>query len=427
LSYATVKRLKKQSGKSILDGKKKDLSKKSCRKCKLNEGDIDYITTFFIENASYFNFKHFYEYFVVNQMGYDISYSTLLRIFKERKIGSHYSRKQTIKVYNSMRKHNIENLNVVSNGDISNEKKKLHMRLKYEVTPKYSHPYMPKVKYFGEILETDASVHLWSGDKKYNLHIFIDKSTAMILGAYFDEQETLNGYYHAFKQVLKNYGIPYKIISDKRQVFRSTEQGEKTTNFMIMCKYLGIDLKPTSIAEHKATVERTFRTLQSRLSAELKFLNITSKKELNEYVIEYIKKHNQIAPPKLNDTLNKFVGQEFSEKELDRILSIFKERVIVGHCINYEKKKYIPLNHEGNRIFIHNRTKVVVGKSLSDEIFMFLEDEVFDLEEISEVEVASINFNEKKAKEKKEKYIPPKDHPWRKIFYKIFLELRKQK
>ncbi|WP_156285953.1 hypothetical protein, partial [Oceanivirga salmonicida] len=41
LSYATVKRLKKQSGKSILDGKKKDLSKKSCRKCKLNEGDID--------------------------------------------------------------------------------------------------------------------------------------------------------------------------------------------------------------------------------------------------------------------------------------------------------------------------------------------------------------------------------------------------
>ena len=47
----------------------------------------------------------------------------------------------------------------------------------------------------------------------------IRKATNTIVGAYFDWQETLNGYYNVFRQILINYGIPYKFKTDNRTVF----------------------------------------------------------------------------------------------------------------------------------------------------------------------------------------------------------------
>ena len=57
------------------------------------------------------------------------------------------------------------------------------------------------------------------GEIKTCLHLAIDKATSTIVGAYFDKQETLNGYYHVFYQILTNYGIPYKFFTDNRTVF----------------------------------------------------------------------------------------------------------------------------------------------------------------------------------------------------------------
>ncbi|WP_156682835.1 hypothetical protein [Oceanivirga miroungae] len=41
-----------------------------------------------------------------------------------------------------------------------------------------------------------------------------------------------------------------------------------------MCNFLGIDLVTTSVAQAKGTVERCFKTLQSRLASELNFYGI---------------------------------------------------------------------------------------------------------------------------------------------------------
>ena len=38
----------------------------------------------------------------------------------------------------------------------------------------------------------DACNHLWFGDFKTNLHIAIDDATGMIVGMYFDKEETLH-------------------------------------------------------------------------------------------------------------------------------------------------------------------------------------------------------------------------------------------
>lgn len=65
----------------------------------------------------------------------------------------------------------------------------------------------------------DASPFVWFGEEVSHLHISVDDCTGMIVGAYFDHQETLKGYYEVTAQFLEKYGIPVKILTDRRSVF----------------------------------------------------------------------------------------------------------------------------------------------------------------------------------------------------------------
>ena len=117
------------------------------------------------------------------------------------------------------------------------------------------------------MLQMDASVHEWFGNTKTHLHIAIDDCTGMIVGAYFAEQETLNGYYNVFHQILTTYGIPAMFYTDRRTVFeykkKNTNKIEKDTltQFGYACHQLGVELKVTSVAQAKGRVERAFQTL----------------------------------------------------------------------------------------------------------------------------------------------------------------------
>lgn len=54
-----------------------------------------------------------------------------------------------------------------------------------------AHPRRPRVANFGELIQMDASEHIWFGTIKTHLHLAIDDATGMIVGAYFALQETL--------------------------------------------------------------------------------------------------------------------------------------------------------------------------------------------------------------------------------------------
>lgn len=82
-----------------------------------------------------------------------------------------------------------------------------------------AHSRRSRCAYFDEMLQMDASLHLWFGDKKAQLHIAIDDCTGQIIGAYFDKQETLKGYYNVFHQILTNYGIPAMFYTDRRTLY----------------------------------------------------------------------------------------------------------------------------------------------------------------------------------------------------------------
>src|SRR5699024_12105874 len=54
-----------------------------------------------------------------------------------------------------------------------------------------AHPRRPRCKYFGEMIQMDASSFEWIPGHIWHLHLAVDDSTGTVVGAYFDTQETL--------------------------------------------------------------------------------------------------------------------------------------------------------------------------------------------------------------------------------------------
>ena len=72
-------------------------------------------------------------------------------------------------------------------------------------------------------------------------HLAIDDATGKIAGAYFDDQETLNSYYRVLYQILVNYGIPYKFLTDRRTVFEKQPSIEKINQILAVIAESKID------------------------------------------------------------------------------------------------------------------------------------------------------------------------------------------
>ena len=144
----------------------------------------------------------------------------------------------------------------------------------------------------------DATPYEWIPAQIWHLHLAIDDATGRITGGWFDTQETLNGYYHVFHQILTTYGIPYKFFTD-RVLFSPIKKTPHLSmripihSFAYACKQLGVELGSSSVPQAKGRVERLNQTLQSRLPVELRLAGITTIDAANEFLNSYIKEFNE--------------------------------------------------------------------------------------------------------------------------------------
>ena len=186
--------------------------------------------------------------------------------------------------------------------------------------PKKIHRRRKRKECEGMLVQTDATPFDWfNTGKKYSLHGYVDDATGKILGLYMCENECLMGYLEITRQMLKNYGSPIAIYSDKYSVFFPTSsqkitieeqlQGKEkpTTQFKRIMDVLGIELIAASTSQAKGRIERLWETLQDRLITEFKLNNIKTIEEANEFLPKYINKYNKkfAIEPKLSES--KFV------------------------------------------------------------------------------------------------------------------------
>ena len=120
------------------------------------------------------------------------------------------------------------------------------------------------------MIQMDASSYEWIPGVIWHLHLAVDDASGTVVGAYFDTQETLRGYYNVFHQILVDYGIPALFYTDKRTVFeykkktKAFDDEDTFTQFSYACNTLGVDIKTTSVAQAKGRIECLNQTFQSR-------------------------------------------------------------------------------------------------------------------------------------------------------------------
>lgn len=294
------------------------------------------------------------------------------------------------------------------------------------VQPEDGHSTRSRCKYFGELVQMDASSFIWFGDSVTNLHVAIDDCTGRWIGAWFDKEETLFGYYNVLKQILLKYGIPAKFLTDKRTVFeykRKNDPGlekDTYTQFSYACKQLGIEIKTTSTPEAKGRVERLNQTLQNRLPFIFRKEGITDIDAANEYLASHLDElfNDKFSMP-LDHTKSVFEKQfrnkEFDEKDANLICAVICTRTLIGQCIHYDKKVYKMVDENGIQQNYKDHTKVTVIKSFDNQLFACINDNrMLKLEEVPPVAESSKNFDaDYKAPQPRKVWIPPMNHPWK--------------
>lgn len=293
--------------------------------------------------------------------------------------------------------------------------------INHEIALEDSHPRGEKPKYFGEIIEMDGSHHLWFGNKKSCLHLAVDKATNNVLGAYFDYQETLNGYYHIFHQILTNYGIPYKFLTDNRTVFtynllkedNKTSDKDVLTQFGYACMQLGVDLETTSVSQAKGLIERDNGTFQGRLIQELRLNNITTIQQANNYLLNtFVPNFNK----KFAVDYQKFetvFEQSPSQEKINYTLAVLTPRKIDnGNSIKYYGKYYQPYLNNELKCFLP-KTECLVIKAFDGDLLVSIGEQILQLKELSRNEKFSKNFDQVEEVKEKKKYIPPMSHPYK--------------
>lgn len=368
------------------------------------------------QNWNFYHFKEFLEEFENIKVSYDFIYKTLTN----EGIISPKARKKTKRHFKKQQLLNEKKINI----DMSEEQ--INIIVNHELALEDSHPRGEKPKYFGEIIEQDGSIHTWFGNTRSCLHLAIDKATSTIVGAYFDNQETLNGYYNVLNQILINYGIPYKFLTDNRTVFnymslnpdKRTSDKDVLTQYGYACKQLGIELNTTSVSQAKGLIERTNGTFQGRLVNELKLNGITTIDDANKYLINvFVPNFNKKFAMDYKKFASVFEAPPIKEK-INYTLAILTPRKIDnGNSIKFYGKYYQPYLDNELKCFIP-KTECLVIKSFNGDLLVTIDEKVYELKELERNKKYSKEFDEIPETKERKKYIPPMTHPWKIEYFK---------
>jgi len=155
----------------------------------------------------------------------------------------------------------------------------------------------------GMLLQLDASPHRWLGadGPRWSLLGAVDDATGEPVAALFREQEDAAGYLLLLRQVVTSRGIPAAIYRDRHSIFRapgteklsledqlvSTADVLPTQVGRVLAE-LGIASIPASSPQAKGRIERSWRTHQDRLCAELRLAGVRTLDQANAFLPAYL-------------------------------------------------------------------------------------------------------------------------------------------
>ena len=235
------------------------------------------------------------------------------------------------------------------------------------------------------------------------------------MSGWFDYEETTNAYTVLLINMIVNFGIPEKIKTDKRSSFsinnaKSNKSKLNVTQFKRICEDLEINLVCSSDPLFKPNAERENGTFKRRLKAELRHEGINDIIEANKYLNEiFIPKINKRFSYDINPNKNVMKNNNYSDKELNFIISIRNERTIDNaSSIKYLTNYYLPVDEStGEIISFKSGTKCTVVNTYDNKLLGIINEKIYILQ-LVEKQNDSIRAS-------KNGFKPSDYNPWRKF------------
>jgi hypothetical protein len=189
----------------------------------------------------------------------------------------------------------------------------------------------------GMLIQIDGSHHHWLEERgpRFTLLLSVDDATGKVPYAFFQEKENTEGYFRLMLGIVKRYGIPLALYSDRHLAFRCSRSpygsvdgfpidGGKPTQFGRAIRELGITHIFARSPEAKGRVERVAGTFQDRLVTELRLAGATTIDEANAVLEAFLPRFNERfgVPATRPESAYRPVGPEV---DIDGVFC-FKER-----------------------------------------------------------------------------------------------------
>lgn len=291
---------------------------------------------------------------------------------------------------------------------------------------------MPKA---GMLVQMDSSLHQWLANIPENwwLIAMIDDATNDVPYAKFFPKDTLFANMQVIRKFIEIKGIFMSLYVDKASHFKTTRHGglhynispeQEDTQIERALDELGITIIPANSPQAKGRIEVTFRLFQDRLIKEMRLAGIKNYDEANKYLIE---KFLPWYKTKYTHEAENIYMPVPKDKNLDLIFCIKHERTVnhdntvslYGQIIqippttiklSFSKSKVNVCLLEDNRIFVLYKDKIIAESILSKD------NKIIKKEKKIEELLNKRDYEPIQTHKVRKKYIPPKDHPWRKSF-----------
>lgn len=157
----------------------------------------------------------------------------------------------------------------------------------------------------GLLVQLDGSHHAWLADRGPWLVLLaaIDDATGRVLGAVFRLEEDTHGYFLLLRRMIRAYGVPVAVYTDRHGIFHRDPQARLTlaeqldgdpasTQVGRALHELGIRWIPAASPQAKGRIERLFGTFQDRLVQELRLAHACTLEEATRVLKAFLPRYN---------------------------------------------------------------------------------------------------------------------------------------
>jgi len=165
--------------------------------------------------------------------------------------------------------------------------------------PQHRHRRPPEAR-MGQMVQVDGSPVAWLEGRgpEMTLHGAIDDATSTVLALHFRPAEDLHGYAVVFQQLFTQYGLPLAVYGDRINIlvrndahWSLAEQlrgAQDPTHLGRVLADLGVGYLAAGSPEAKGRIERLWRTLQDRLTSELRLRHLSTPEGANAFLPEFL-------------------------------------------------------------------------------------------------------------------------------------------